>query len=288
MTQRNAFGLACLLAAGTLIGSARAEETPEGWSKSLTFGVNATQASFDNWAGGGEDAIAWQAQFDGKALRTYSSSSWEVTGKVAYGETKLGDSGFRKSTDELKLGTVFTWNRNAWINPYASGTFATQLAEGFDYTLTPKVKTSGFFNPAYITEAFGVGHDYQSGLKLKLGLAAKQTLSEKLTVGGVDFSWADDPETAKVETLRSEFGAEFVAEYEHAFNESVTFKSKLTTFWAAGPFDETDADWDSSLTASITDAIKVSFNLRILRDADISRTRQLKQNLAIGLIYTLI
>lgn len=288
MRDRTNLSLACLLAAGLLVGTTFAQDAPaEGWSKSVTFGLNATQASFDNWAGGGEDAIAWQAQIDGKATREFADASWEFTGKVGYGETKLGDSGFRKSTDETMLGTAYTWMKKAWVNPYVSATFSSQLADGFVYTDTPagvvETRTSEMFDPAYFTEAFGVGHEYDYGLKLKIGLAAKQT------IGSDTYGWADDPDTQnEVETLRSEFGAEFIAQYERKINDAVTFKSKLTTFWGAGPFDETDTDWDSSLVASLTDAIKVSFNLRVLRDADIDRRRQLKQNLSIGLIYTLI
>jgi len=282
--HRRMQSLLAVAACGALLAApARAQEA-EGWTPKLVFGLNATQASFDNWTGGGEDAMAWQAALDGGATRGWTRSSLEFTGKVAYGETKLGDSGFRKSTDELQLGAVYTWARDLWLNPYASLALATQLADGFVYddATGTKVQVSAIFDPAYLTESLGVGHDF-SGVKVKLGAAAKQTLSSE------DYGWADDPDTAsEIETLRSEFGAELVAEYEHAFNEQVTFKSKFTAFWAAGPFDETDTDWDSSLVASLTDALKVSVNLRILRDADISRARQLKQNLALGVIYTLL
>jgi hypothetical protein len=283
-----------LLSASLLTGAAiptlvsAADSAPEGWARSLSFGLNATQARFDNWSGGGEDAIAWQSDLDGKAVRSWATTSWEWSGKISYGETKLGDSGFRKSTDEIKLGSVYTWNRGSWINPYAALNFSSQLDDGFVYEDDGmggkrERKVSELLDPAYITESFGVGTEPRPGLKFKLGLAAKQTLSSE------EYEWADDPDTAtEIETLRSEFGAELIAEYEHKFNDAVALKSKLTTFWGAGPVDEIDTDWDSSLTASLTNAVKVSFNLRILRDADISRTRQLKQNLAIGIIYNIL
>jgi hypothetical protein len=53
-------------------------------------------------------------------------------------------------------------------------------------------------------------------------------------------------------------------------------------------FDEIDSDWDTSLVAKLTKSIQMSFNVRVLRDADISRVRQWKQNLAIGVVYTLL
>jgi len=132
-----------------------------------------------------------------------------------------------------------------------------------------------------------VGIEPLKDLKLKLGAAAKQTISSE------DYRWADDPETGTelnpdVETLRSEFGAEAKADYIHNFNEIVSLKSSLALFSNLEAFDEIDSDWDTSLTAKLTGNIQMSLNVRILRDADISRVRQWKQNLAIGFVYTLL
>ena len=64
-------------------------------------------------------------------------------------------------------------------------------------------------------------------------------------------------------TGRSFWSSEVAAPYRPAQFQSGSIR-RSTAFWAAGPFDETDTDWDSSLVASLTDALKVSVNLRIL------------------------
>jgi hypothetical protein len=233
--------------------------------------------------------MAWQADLGGSATRHLSTADWEFKGKISYGETKLGDTDFRKSTDEFSLGTTYTFNRELYVRPYLGATFRSQLAAGFTYTddsdpLTPaKVQNSASFDPAYLSEAAGVGIEPLKDLKLKLGAAAKQTISNE------DYRWADDPETAtEVETLRSEFGAEAKADYVHAFNDNVSLKSSLVLFPNLQAFDEIDSDWDTSLISKLTGNIQMSLNVRILRDADISRVRQWKQNLAIGFVYTLL
>ena len=280
--------LALTAALAVLAGTAPAQEPApavKAWDRTLTAGLNLTQASFDNWSQGGEDAMAWQTELAGTATRHLAKADWEFKGKVAYGETKLGDTDFRKSTDELNLATTYTFNRELFVKPYVSGSFRSQLADGFTYDDAAGTKTqnSAAFDPAYLGEAAGVGIEPLKDLKLKLGAAAKQTLSSK------DYLWADDPGTAtEVETLRSEFGAEAKADYVHNFNENVSLKSSLALFSNLEALDEVDSDWDTSLVAKLTGSIQMSLNVRILRDADISRVRQWKQNLAIGFVYTLL
>lgn len=280
-----------LLAAALTAPLAAAEEAapPKTWERSLSAGLNLTQASFDNWSQGGEDAMAWQTELSGLATRHLSKADWEFKGKVSYGETKLGDTDFRKSTDEISLGTTYTFNRELYVRPYLGASFRSQLAAGFTYTddddplTAEKTQNSDAFVPLYLSEAAGVGIEPLKDLKLKLGAAAKQTISSD------DYTWADDPETAsEVETLRSEFGAEAKADYVHAFNDNVSLKSSLVLFSNLEAFDEIDSDWDTSLVAKLTGHIQLSVNVRILKDADFSPKPQWKQNLAIGFVYTLL
>jgi hypothetical protein len=273
------------LALGTRLMAAEDAAPLKTWERSLAAGLNLTQASFDNWAQGGEDAMAWQADLNGTATRHLSKADWEFKGKVSYGETKLGDTDFRKSTDEFSLGTTYTFNRELYVRPYLGGNFRSQLAAGYVYddATGTKAQNSAAFDPAYLSEAAGVGIEPLKDLKLKLGAAAKQTISS------ADYMWADDPETAnEMETLRSEFGAEAKADYVHAFNDNVSLKSSLVLFSNLGAFSEIDSDWDTSLISKLTSNIQMSLNVRILRDADIDRVRQWKQNLAIGFVYTLL
>ena len=89
---------------------AQEQEQPEyGWKKNIVGSLNLTQVSFSNWTQGGEDAFAWQVILDNKFVNDQEKFNWATSGKFAFGKTKLGDSGFRKSIDEIKLESVLIY-----------------------------------------------------------------------------------------------------------------------------------------------------------------------------------
>ncbi len=260
-----------------------AQEAVEGFTRSGQAAFNLTQASFDNWAAGGDDAVSWQFDVKGKAVKHHDTHSLELKGRLSYGESKLGEDEFRKSSDELNLSARMTFKEDMHVQPYVGISFMTQLADGFVYDDDAGTKTqnSEMLDPAYLIESAGFGVVLQHDVKLKAGLAAKQTFSSE------EYGWADDPDTAgEIETLRSEFGIELIAEYERKLNDTANLTTSLRTFYNFGDFREIDTDWDTGITAQVSKAVQMSFNLRILRDADISARRQWKQNLAIGLVYS--
>jgi hypothetical protein len=246
----------------------------------MHFTANMTQASFDNWEQGGEDAMSWQTDLDEKSL--WKSESYKVEGffHFAYGRTRLGDSGYRKSVDELKTGLTASLSKNLILNPFFSAELNTQLSKGYIYSEESGVETrtlvSEFFSPGTTTESAGIGMEFKQVFSSRLGLAAKQTFSKD------SYGWADDPETAEVETLRSEAGLNLDNRLTLALSEQVELTSQLKIFSAMGPFDEIDVDWDTSLKASVGKGFSVGLSVYLLRDADISRRRQLKENLSIA------
>jgi len=134
-------GLALASVSSAVLAQEAAPVPPKTWDRTLAAGLNLAQASFDNWSQGGEDAMAWQAELSGTATRHLAKADWEWKGKLAYGETKLGDTDFRKSTDELTLATTYTFNRELFLKPYVSASFRSQLADGFTYDDAAGTKT---------------------------------------------------------------------------------------------------------------------------------------------------
>ncbi|RKY84956.1 hypothetical protein DRP98_03865, partial [candidate division KSB1 bacterium] len=61
------------------------------------------------------------------------------------------------------------------------------------------------------------------------------------------------------------------------------FTSKLELFSGLKALDETDVNWDNVFTAKISKYFNVNFNVKLFYDKDISKQRQLKQSLAMGL-----
>ncbi len=253
------------------------------WTKSAQGGINLTQTGFDNWAGGGENAFAWQLNLNYKFVRDLEKTNWSNSGKFLYGATKNGKTEMRKSVDEIKMESVLTYKMGVKINPFAAITGETQFDAGYDYSTDSTFQISAFLNPGYFRESIGAGYDIQEGLATRLGLSFKQTLASDYPE-----RYSDDPETGEVETLKSEIGAESVTDLTYPISETASYVSKLELFSAFSTLKEVDVNWDNTLTVKVSDYINMNVNFKMVYDKDISEKRQIKQSMAFGLNYTFI
>jgi len=256
------------------------KEPQWGRQKEATAAVNMTQSGFDNYAQGGENSTAWQARLGLKFVNDREKFNWANTGKFEYGRNKAGKEESKKSVDELKIESVFTYKLGGEVNPYASATAESQFAAGYDYGQTPKVEISNFIDPGYFREAVGAGYKPNEIIAARLGAAMKQTVTQKYN------SFSDDPATFKTETIKNEMGAEGVIDLNYKISANSLVKSKVELFSSFKTFDEIDVIWDTDLTAKITKFIAFNFNVKVVYDKDISPKRQLKQVMGIGLSYS--
>lgn len=265
-------------------GLLNGEEISRGvWEKAVIGGVNMTQTGFDNWVAGGESAFAWQINLNFKFVQDLEKTNWSNSGKFAYGATKTGEANMRKSVDEIKLESVLTYKLGTVVNPFAAVTGESQFAAGFDYSAEPSTQISAFLDPGYFRESFGVGYDVREGIKTRMGLALKQTVTTDYA-----FPYADDVTTVAVETLRNEVGAESVTDISVEVSETSRYTSKLELFTSFKALDETDVNWDNTLTVKVNDYIHMNLNVKVIYDKDLSAKRQIKQAMALGLNYTFI
>ena len=258
------------------------EEQELGWKNELVANFNLTQASFDNWTQGGENTLGWQVGLNGKFTHFGARHEWVNTAKLAYGMQKVGDEESRKSVDEIALETVYTFKLGYFVDPYAAATARTQFSNGFEYEDSQKTAVSGFLDPGYFTQSAGVGRSYGEILKSRLGFALKETIADK-------YPYADDPETEdEIEDTKVEVGMESVTDLSLTLSEDLLFTSKLEVFSNLEASNEIDVTWDNLLTAKVQQYVTVSLNVKVFYDRDISKKRQIKQSLAIGLTYTLL
>ena len=64
--------------------------------------------------------------------------------------------------------------------------------------------------------------------------------------------------------------------------------SKLELFSNLESFQQIDVKWDTILSAKVARYVDVNLNVKLFYDRDISRKRQLKQALTLGLTYTIL
>jgi len=258
------------------------EEQESGWKNELVVNFNLTQASFDNWAQGGENTLGWQAGLNGKFTHLGAGHEWVNTAKLAYGMQKVGDEESRKSVDEIVLETVYTFNLGFFVDPYTAATARTQFSNGFEYEDSRKTAISGFLDPGYFTQSAGVERSYGKTLKSRLGFAVKETIADK-------YPYADDSDTEdEIEDTKVEAGMESVTDLSLTLSENLLFTSKLELFSNLEASREIDVTWDNLLAAKVQEYVTVSLNVKVFYDRDLSAKRQIKQSLAIGLTYTLL
>lgn len=260
-----------------------ADELPVGKHKSVVGSFGTTQTSFDNWTSGGENTFAWQINLGVKFINNQEKWNWTHAGKFAFGKNKIGQQDPRKSLDEIKMESVYTYKLGTLINPFAAIKGETQFAYGYKYTDTSAVKISNFMDPGYFTESIGLGYTPSEQLTTRLGFAMKQTVTRDFPV-----PYSDDPETPEKETFRSEAGLESVTDFSQTFKENLLFTSNLVLFSNLKAVNQVDIQWDNVLTASIVKYVNVTFNFKLVYDRNLSVKRQIKQALSLGMTYTFI
>jgi Protein of unknown function (DUF3078) len=270
-----------MLGLNLIAQEAKEKKTEYGWKNEMVGNLNFTQNKFDNWAQGGEDSWSWQLDVNAKFENDQEKYNWVNTGKLAFGQTQIGDADSRKAADEIKLESVYTYKMNLYINPYVAVTGKTQISKGYQYTDTSSFVISNLLDPGYFTQSVGIGYKPNEVIKTRLGAALKETVADK-------YGFADDPATTEIEKTRTEFGAESVTDLEYKVSENILFKSKLEMFSNLKALNEIDVNWDNLITAKVSEYINVSFNLNMFYDRNISKSRQLKQTLAVGLSYSFL
>jgi len=283
------FSLAIPICAAFIVGNlptafADEGEPAAGWTNEVVGSLNLTQASFDNWAQGGESTLGWQTSLGGKFTNTGTGHE-SVNGiKLGYGMTKVGDEDARKSVDEIKIESVFTFKTGFDVDPYVATTAETQFSTGYEYTDSDRTAISNFLDPGYFTQSVGIGRVFSGVLRSRLGASIKETVTDKYPV-----PYADDPDTpAEIEDIKVEVGAESVTDLNLKISDNLAFDSKLELFSNLEATNEIDIKWDNLLTAKIEEYLSVMLNVKIFYDRDISGSRQIKEALAIGLTYRLM
>jgi len=253
------------------------------WQKEAVGSFSFSQAHFDNWATGGENTLAHQFDLGGKLIYNSDKYTWTSIWKVAFGNSKIGDSEAKKTMDEIRVESLLTYLWKFQPDPYLSLKGETQLAPGYAYNETEKTQISEFLDPGYFTQSAGFIYNPMEELSVRFGVAVKETITKDYPS-----PFTDDPETEEIETTKIEPGVESVIAYSKKISENTLINSTIDLFNNFAGLDATDVRWDTDITTQITKYINVKFNVKLFYDKDISTIRQLNQSLLLGISYTLL
>ena len=255
-----------------------------GWAHSVVAGLTATQVSFNNWTQGGENALAYTVSLEGKSTDDLAEINWANDYKFAYGQTRLGDQGVRKTDDKIDLASVLSYKLGGVLNPYVAATFKTQFTRGYKYdgggTATG---VSDFFDPGYLTQSAGAVYQPIPEAKTRFGFALREIVTSRFAP-----LYTDDPSTAGVEKTRVNGGLESVTEVNWKLADNILLTSKLELFDAFNAMDVIIVRSDNTLAMKVNKYIVVNVNVQLINERPVSPRMQVKQTLALGLTYSLI
>lgn len=277
-------GLITSFSSPAVAQEAKEDSVVYGWKNQMIAGLNLTQASFDNWAQGGENTLAWQLKLDMNFTNDQEKFIWVNNGKFTLGFAKVGDDEAKKSADLMDVESVYTRKLGKYLSPFVAVTGKTQFAAGFQFEGDTKTKVSQFLDPGYFTQSLGMGYiSDDKNFKSRLGVMVKETVT-----GDFPVPYADDPDTRIIEKTKVEPGITSVTNWKRQFNEDVIFTSKLDIFSDLEAFNRTDMTWENNLILKVAKYINVSVDVVLFYDRDITRKLQIKQILAVGFTYTLL
>jgi len=280
--MRRSLCLAFLLPAALL--AQEAAKPPElGWKHSAVAGLTATQVTFTDWAQGGDNALAYALSIDGKSTLEEQTIGWANACKFAFGQTRLGDQGLRKTDDRIDLESVLTYKLGGNVKPYAAATLKSQFAKGFTYDADGvKTAVSKFFDPAYLTQSVGALYQPAPEVKTRLGVGLREVLTSDFPV------YADDPATLAVEKTRVDGGLESVTDLEWHLEDNLLLTAKLELFAPLKTLDQIVARNEYLLAAKVSKYVTVNLNVQLINERRTTPRTQVKETLALGVSYTLL
>ena len=259
------------------------EEPPKnGWTKGGNFTFTLNQSSFSNWVSGGDNAVAGNALINYNANLVKNTWNWDNKIILAYGMANTASKGTIKTDDRIEL--------NSLVGKKASGhwyyslftSFLTQFSDGYDYKQDPKVLTSRFFAPAYLS--FGPGMLWKKSDNFKINLSpatGKLTLVMDKTLSDAGAFGVDPGKTSRMEL--GFYGSVY---HKAPIMKNITLENILNVYsnYMEEP-QNIDVNHQLSLVMQVNKYISANLNLHTIYDDNMSTDIQFKEVFGIGFNY---
>ena len=256
-------------------------DTLKGWKTGGLLGFTISQATFTNWAAGGQNTIALGGIVNLFANFKGNNSSWDNMLDAGYGILQQGkNAGFIKTDDKFDFTSKY--GRKASEKWYYAGlvNFKTQMTAGYNYP-NDTVKISDLLAPAYVLAA--VGMDYKPNDKLTAFIApitSKNTLVNNTLLAnagafGVEPAVFDASGNiiSEGKKSRSEVGGYLRMVYQQTYfnDKSVSVMSKLDLFsnYKNNP-QNIDVSWETIIGLKVNKFITTTITTHLLYDDDIA------------------
>ena len=255
------------------------EETPEktsNWTKKGNVGLNFSQATFTNWAAGGQNALNWLGTFNYAINYAKDNFKWDNTLNTALGYSYFN---FKqkpvKTDDKIEFTSLAGLKATEHLNYSLEFAFRSQFANGYDYASDSTHYISKFLAPAYIT--LGLGAEWVPNEHFSINFAPitgrliivnDQALADAGAYG-VNALDPNDP-NPHGDKIRFEFGARMTAKMKYTIIKNVDYESKLELFsnYLNHP-ERIDVDWQNLFVMKVNSWLNCNFGTHLIYDYDI-------------------
>lgn len=263
------------------------------WTIGGNVGLFFQQVALDNWAGGGENAVAYGAEVNLYANKRRRNHTWFNSLQAGYGMAKVGNDDVRKNNDFLIITSQYGRNlKNPKWQLSAGIDFRTQFDDGFNYggasdgtdTLISTFMAPGFVSP-YLGLTFKPNDAFSATIS---PIMEKMTfvLDDQLSSIG---AYGVDPG----DKFRSQTGWSITSTFQKEIMTNVNLKTNLLLFSAYEEQRHVDVNFDLFLNFKVNKYITTNFTLQAIYDNDVKiedgdsmgPRLQLRNVLNIGLTY---
>lgn len=269
--------------------------TPEDsiWLFGGTSQINFSQATFINWAAGGENTIAATGQLDLFLINNGDNYVWRNDLRLAYGKIKSGAQ-IRKSDDIIQWISSYCRSLSKTLSFSTKLDFRTQFDRGFNYPDDSTV-ISSFMAPGFLVVSSGFQYAPKKYLSLYLSPVAGKFTYVRPGSGIA----AENYGVEQGRQLRAELGATFRMSVDKKLMENVQLVSDLELFsnYLKEP-QNIDINWLVKLNLKVNKYIAAAITTQLIYDHDILLTKtnsqgetykapgtQFREVLNVGLTY---
>ena len=267
-----------------------------------------SQASFTNWASGGQNSLGLVAWVNFKANYKKGKHVWGNTVDLGYGFNILGkgnDAQFNKTNDKIEITTAYGYELHSskkWYLTFLAN-FRSQFTAGYNYP-DDSTEISTFMAPGYLIAGAGITYApakwfylYVSPSSGRFTFVTDQRLADSGAYG-VERSYSDSAFFHHGKTMRGEFGPYIRADLNADLAKNINLSSTLELFTDyLHQFGNIDVNWSVLLSLKVNKWLAASVQTQLIYDNDIDivtdpvkqpeggpRT-QFKELLGIGLTY---
>ena len=263
----------------SLVAQEDKNDTNGTWKKNGNISFLMSQSSFSNWIAGGDNTISGNLGVNYDFNYTKGNLTWDNKVIFAYGLNNVKGNGTRKTDDRFEFNSLLgkkakgNWSYSFFLN------FKTQLTEGYDYSQSPKLKTSGFLAPGYLS--FGPGMLWKKSDNFKINVAP---ITSKITMVSDEFSGQYGTDLGK--NTRYEFGFNSSLFYKTTIMENVTMEN-IVNFYSnyLDKPQNFDIDYQLNFVMQVNKYLSTNLNLHAIVDDNASSKVQFKEVFGLGVNY---